>query len=55
MHEARGMHAVGVGVGEAEGVGVGEGVAAGRSSSAMVPHTALPLIEPVTEEADGPT
>jgi hypothetical protein len=49
------MHAVGVGVGEAEGVGVGVGVVAGRSSTAMVPHAALALIEPVTEEADGPT
>ena len=55
MHEARGMHAVGVGVGEAVGVGVGVGVVAGRSSSAIVPQAALALIEPVTEEAEGPT
>ena len=54
MHEARGLHAVAVGVGEAVGVGVGDGVVAERSSRAMVPHAALPLIEPVTEEAEGP-
>jgi len=54
VHEARGLHAVAVGVGEAVGVGVGDGVVAERSSRAMVPHAALPLIEPVTEEAEGP-
>ena len=55
MHEARGLHAVAVGVGEAVAVGVGDGVVAGRSSRATVPQAALALIEPVTEEADGPT
>jgi hypothetical protein len=35
-------------------VAVDVGVEAGRISIAMVPHGALPLIEPVTKEADGP-
>ena len=56
--------AVGVAVGGAVGVArvvtvgvsvaVGVGVEAGRISIAMVPHGALPLIEPVTKEADRP-
>jgi hypothetical protein len=35
-------------------VAVSVGVEAGRISIAMVPHGALPLIEPVTREADRP-
>ena len=35
-------------------VAVDVAVEAGRISIAMVPHGALPLIEPVTNEADGP-